>query len=59
MNEWLVLYLCKVKAYSLAFGTKVVVLVEIGMPSYWVQHFQPEQNEKQLKFNLDLLEEKI
>lgn len=32
--------------YSLVFGMEVVVPVEIGMPSYRVQHFQPKQNEK-------------
>ena len=38
---------------------EVVVPVEIGIPSYRVQHFHSEKNEEQLKFNLDLLKEKI
>ena len=44
--------------YSLAFGMKVMIPVEIGMSSYRVKHFQQEQNEEQLNLNLNLLEDK-
>ena len=38
-------------SYSIAFGTEAVVPVEIGMPSYRVQYFQPEQNLEQLNLS--------
>lgn len=44
--------------YSLTFGMKAVVPVEIRMPLYIVEHFQLEQNNEQLNLNLDLLEER-
>ena len=43
---------------SLAFGTKVVVPLEMGMPSYRVDHYDPKINEDMAKISLDLLEEK-
>lgn len=36
-----------------------VVLIEIGMGTYRTEHFNEEQNNKQICLNLDLLAEKI
>ena len=44
--------------YSLKFKTEEVVLVEIGMPFYKVQYFQPKYNLEQLNLSLNLVEEK-
>ncbi|GFZ18414.1 hypothetical protein Acr_27g0001530 [Actinidia rufa] len=44
--------------YSMVFGTKSVVPVEIGMPSFRISNFDKESNEAELRLNLDLLEEK-
>ena len=42
--------------FSLAFGTEVMVFMEIGMPSYKVNYYDPKINEDMVKLNLDLLE---
>jgi hypothetical protein len=44
--------------YSLAFGVEAVIPVEIGSPSYRIQHYNPRFNSEGLKLHLDLLEEK-
>jgi hypothetical protein len=44
--------------YSLAFGVEAVIPVEIGSPSYCIQHYNPGFNNERLKLHLDLLEEK-
>ncbi|KAH9698184.1 hypothetical protein KPL71_023918 [Citrus sinensis] len=44
--------------FALAFRHKAVVLVEIGMSTYRTEHFDEEQNNKQIYLNLDLLLEK-
>jgi hypothetical protein len=44
--------------YSLAFGVEAVILVEIGSPSFHIQHYNPGFNSEGLKLHLDLLEEK-
>ena len=44
--------------FSLAFGKKVVVIVEMGMPRYRVDHYNPKINEEMARLSLDLLEEK-
>ena len=43
--------------FNLAFGSDVVIPVEIGINSLRVAHFDLEQNESNLRANLDLLEE--
>ncbi|GKV12104.1 hypothetical protein SLEP1_g23299, partial [Rubroshorea leprosula] len=43
--------------YHLAFGTEAVIPVEIGVPSLRISHFEPAQNERLLRENLDLLDE--
>ena len=45
--------------YSMVYGTKSVKLVEIGMLSFGTLNFDKENNETELRLNLDLLDEKI
>lgn len=45
--------------FSLAFRTKAVIHVEIGMTTYRAANFDSEKNEEGLRINLDLLVEKI
>ncbi|GKV11390.1 hypothetical protein SLEP1_g22653 [Rubroshorea leprosula] len=45
--------------YHLAFGTKVVIPIEIGVPSFWATHFDEGRNGQLLRENLDLLAEVI
>ncbi|GKV01720.1 hypothetical protein SLEP1_g14261 [Rubroshorea leprosula] len=42
--------------YHLAFGTEAVIPIEIGVPSFWVTHFDEKQNGQLLRENLDLLD---
>jgi hypothetical protein len=44
--------------YSLAFGAKAVIPVEVGSPSFRIQHYNPGLNGEGLKLHLDLLEER-
>jgi hypothetical protein len=44
--------------YGLAFGSEVVIPVEIGSMSTRVQYYDPVKNDKGLKLSLDLIEEK-
>lgn len=44
--------------FSLAFETEVVVQVEIGIATHRTENFDPKANEKGLRNNLNLLEEK-
>ena len=44
--------------YSLVHGTKSIIIVEIGMPSLRTLNFNKENNEAELRVNLDLLDEK-
>ena len=44
--------------FALAFGTEVVVPVEVGLESPRVKFVSTERNEETLRLNLDLLEEK-
>ncbi|GKU93221.1 hypothetical protein SLEP1_g6829 [Rubroshorea leprosula] len=43
--------------YHLAYGTEAVILVEIGVPSFRVIHFDEGRNGQLLRENLDLLAE--
>lgn len=43
--------------FSLAFGMEIVILVEIGLPIMWIEHYDESSNPVQLRANLDLLEE--
>ena len=42
----------------MGFGTESVILVEIGMLSFRTSNFDKENNEIELRLNLDLLDEK-
>nr|GFA01141.1 reverse transcriptase domain-containing protein [Tanacetum cinerariifolium] len=44
--------------FSLTYGTKVVIPVEIGMPTLRIAKIDMVQNDEALKINLDLLEER-
>ncbi|GFS40591.1 hypothetical protein Acr_00g0069450 [Actinidia rufa] len=44
--------------YSIVFGTESVIPVKIGMPSFRTSNFDKENNEAELRLNLDLLEER-
>ena len=46
------------KSYSLVYGTKSIILVEIGMPSFKILNFDKENNEVELRLNLDHPNEK-
>ncbi|GLT26830.1 hypothetical protein SLA2020_018720 [Shorea laevis] len=43
--------------YHLAFGTDAVIPIEIGVPSFKINHFDEGQNGQLLQENLDLLDE--
>ncbi|KAM1203864.1 hypothetical protein ACFX2J_019631 [Malus domestica] len=43
--------------FSLAFGTEAVVPVELEQATYRIQNYMQSENDKQLTFNLDLVEE--
>jgi hypothetical protein len=44
--------------YSLALGVEAVIPVEIGSPSFRIQHYNLGLSSEGLKLHLDLLEEK-
>ena len=46
------------KPYSLAYRTKSIIPIEIGMPSFRTINFNKENNEAELRHNLDLLAER-
>ncbi|CAL8139763.1 unnamed protein product [Prunus armeniaca] len=43
--------------FSLSFGTKAVVPVEIGQPTYRTSTYEAEANNEQLALNLDFIDE--
>jgi hypothetical protein len=44
--------------FSLTFGTKVVILAEVGCPSFRVSHYNLGLNDEGINLHLDLLQEK-
>nr|GEU55553.1 reverse transcriptase domain-containing protein [Tanacetum cinerariifolium] len=44
--------------FSLTYGTKVVIPVEIGMPTHRTSNLNEKTNDQELRLNLDLLEER-
>ena len=42
--------------FKLMFGTKAVILAEVGLTSFRVDHYNEENNDKELHLNLDLLD---
>ena len=45
-------------SFSMVYRTESVILVEIGMPRFRTSNFDKENNEAELRLNLDLLDEK-
>ena len=43
--------------FKLAFGTKAVILAEVGLTSFRMDQYNEEKNDKELHLNLDLLNE--
>ena len=44
--------------FSMVYGMEFVIPMEIGMPSFRTANFNEENNEAELRLNLDLIEEK-
>ena len=44
--------------FSMVYGTESVIPMEIGMPSFKISNFDKENNETELRLNLDLIDEK-
>ncbi|XP_059629543.1 uncharacterized protein LOC132272402 [Cornus florida] len=44
--------------FGLAFGSEVVIPVEIKFATFRTKYFEPQQNEMELQLNLDLIEKK-
>ena len=42
----------------MVYGTELVILVEIGMPSFRTLNFDKKKNKTELRLNLDFLDEK-
>ena len=43
--------------FNLAFGTNAVILVEVGINTLRIRHFDPNRSKDSIRTNLDLLEE--
>lgn len=43
--------------FAWAFGVEDVIPVEVGIPSYCVDHFNPSDNDELIRMELDLVEE--
>ena len=43
--------------FELAYGSEAVIPIEVHMASYRVKEYQAEENEVQLRLNLDLIDE--
>ena len=41
--------------FKLAYGSDAVIPMEIGLTNYRVAHYNNEENEKQLRLSLDLI----
>ena len=44
--------------FSLVYGTESVIPVDIGVPSFRTSNFNKENNEIEVRLNLNLLDEK-
>jgi len=44
--------------FALTFTTEVVILVEVGSLTYWVEHYNPRLNNEGMRLHLDLLQER-
>lgn len=45
--------------FQLAFRVEVVILVEIGLPSFRVSHYNQNLNKEQIRVNLDFIKKVI
>ena len=43
--------------FKLAYGSDAVIPMEVGLTSYRLSHYNNEENEKQLRLSLDLMDE--
>ena len=43
--------------FKLAYGSEAVMSAEVNMASHRVRKYQAEENEEQLRLNLDLMDE--
>ena len=43
--------------FKLAYGSDAMIPMEVGLTSYRVAHYKDEENEKQLRLSLDLIDE--
>ena len=43
--------------FKLAYGSEAVIPAEVHMANHRVMKYQDEENEEQLRFNLDLIDE--
>ena len=43
--------------FRLTFGTKTVILVEVGLTSYRVKTYEDQKNQQELNSNLNLIDE--
>ena len=43
--------------FKLAYGSEAIILVEVHMANHRVMKYQDEENEEQLRLNLDLIDE--
>lgn len=41
----------------MAYGIEVIIPIEIGTPSFKIEHFNKEENAEGILLNLDLLDE--
>ncbi|XP_040999461.1 uncharacterized protein LOC121245376 [Juglans microcarpa x Juglans regia] len=44
--------------FTLTYGSEVMIPIEVGIPTFHAQHFNPDTNNKRIAEQLDLLEEK-
>ena len=42
--------------FKLSYGSDAVITTEAGLTSYRVAHYKDEENEKQLRLSLDLID---
>ena len=43
--------------FRLAYGSEVVILVEVGLTSFWVESYDENKNEEAMRLQLDLVDE--
>ena len=43
--------------FRLAYGSEVVILVEVGLTSFWVESYDENKNEEATRLQLDLVDE--